>query len=171
MTGAQDWIKYMYSPIISPRELSITSVKQKRCWLPGPNSALVCVRTISLIALASVWLRVEFGRVSSVPWVVFEPQEQRFETATCTIANGRKIHSSSDIKALQILKEKKSVLHFFGVQRLKPYLSFCQEPRTMYTDGAIYYVLYCDQVLKYLQEITRKPEKLYCLLWLQLTKL
>ena len=40
----------------------------------------------------------------------------------------------------------------------------------MYTDGAIYYVLYCDQVLKYLQEITRKPEKLCCLLWLQLTK-
>lgn len=34
----------------------------------------------------------------------------------------------------------------------------------MYTDGAIYYVLYCDQVLKYLQEITRKPEKLCCLL-------
>lgn len=40
----------------------------------------------------------------------------------------------------------------------------------MYTDGAIYYVLYCDQVLKYLQEITRKPEKLCCLLWLQLSK-
>jgi len=40
----------------------------------------------------------------------------------------------------------------------------------MYTDGAIYYVLYCDQVLKYLQEIARKPEKLCCLLWLQLTK-
>lgn len=40
----------------------------------------------------------------------------------------------------------------------------------MDTDGAIYYVLYCDQVLKYLQEITRKPEKLCYLLWLQLTK-
>lgn len=40
----------------------------------------------------------------------------------------------------------------------------------MYTDGAIYYVLYCDQVLKYLQEITRKPEKLCCPLWVQLTK-
>lgn len=34
----------------------------------------------------------------------------------------------------------------------------------MDTDGAIYYVLYCDQVLKYLQEITRKPEKLCYLL-------
>lgn len=30
----------------------------------------------------------------------------------------------------------------------------------MYTDGAIYYVLYYDRVLKYLKEITRKPEKL-----------
>lgn len=59
---------------------------------------------------------------------------------------------------------------FFGHTTPKALSLILSGTKSMYTDGAIYYVLYCDQVLKYLQEITRKPEKLCCLLWLQLSK-
>lgn len=116
-------------------------------------------------------MRAEHGPMSSVPRAVCG-QKEHLGMGTWAIANGRKIHSSLTLRHCKHWKKRNlcCACFFFGIQRLKPYLSFCQEPRSMYTDGAIYYVLYCDQVLKYLQEITRKPEKLCCLLWLQLSK-
>lgn len=55
---------------------------------------------VSLVAPASVQLQAELGPVSPVPWVVFEPKEQHLEMGIWRIANGRKFHSSPDIKAL-----------------------------------------------------------------------
>lgn len=55
---------------------------------------------ISVVAPASLQLQAELGPVSSVPWAVFERKEQHLEMGIWRIANGRKFHSSPDIKAL-----------------------------------------------------------------------